>query len=89
MNDFTQEEKHVLGFLGVKGGMKAGSFINKLIDAMFSATHNNQVLLRKAYPELMDAVLSWTQGNLSDRLTERDNEGCGTDQDLYDLARGG
>ena len=67
MNTITKEEIHVLGFLGEKGGMKAGSFTNALIDAIFKADHEHLGKLHTVYPEYVDAVKSWMYGDLAER----------------------
>lgn len=63
----TLDEMHVLGFLDMKNGRKAGSFTNALIDAIFRADFANFRKLHEIYPELAEAVCSWQYGNLAER----------------------
>lgn len=63
----TKDEQHVLGFLGKRGGLVAGSFTTALIDAMMHADDENLSKLHTVFPELADAVLSWKLGNLFER----------------------
>lgn len=63
----TVDEMHVLGFLDMKHGRRAGSFTNVLIGAIFKADVVNFRKLHSLYPELCDAVDGWRYGNLAER----------------------
>jgi hypothetical protein len=60
-------EMHVLGYLNMKGGRRAGSFTNALIETIFAADFVNEAKLKSVYPELVEAVNGWCYGNLAAR----------------------
>jgi len=66
-NELTQAEIHVLGYLGMNGGLKAGGFTCSLIEAIFHADWINTTKLYSVYPEYVDAVKAWTEGDLAQR----------------------
>lgn len=73
----TKEELMVLGFLGLElpasnPAPKPGNFYCLLIETMFHADRVNRVKLRSAFPELMDAVNSWKEGDLAIRAGASD-----------------
>jgi hypothetical protein len=47
---------HVLAHFNEPGGMKAGSFTTRLIDAIAAADHPNQTKLAQVYPDYVAAV---------------------------------
>lgn len=73
----TKEELMVLGFLGLElpasnPAPKPGNFYCLLIEAMFHADLVNRAKFRLAFPELMDAVNSWKEGDLAIRAGASD-----------------
>jgi hypothetical protein len=60
-------EIHVLGYLNMNGGLRAGSFTNALIGDIFAADFVNEAKLKSVYPELVEAVNGWRYGNLAAR----------------------
>ena len=65
--NFTEEEKHVLGIMGVKGFYKPGSFTIRLVDTIFHADVMNSAKLRQVFPGYVDAVKAWQYGDLAQR----------------------
>lgn len=62
LDELTVPEMHVLGYFGMKGGRKAGSFTNHLIAALLVADYSNLAKLSKVFPEEAEAVRRWQLG---------------------------
>ena len=56
MTPIQEAALHVLGYYGIKGGVKANKFTNLLIEAISHADTRNFIKLSREYPELAEAV---------------------------------
>lgn len=57
--DFRVEAQHVLGFLKEEGGLEAGGFVKRLLDAMFHADPSNLRKFSTSFPKYYAMVVMY------------------------------